>query len=215
MKNFESFLRQATEVKSPEICPEIRLNLAADLATLWADQERWLGRLGLPAPYWGIAWPGGQAIARHVLDNPESFRGAAILDLGAGSGLCAIAAAKAGARRVHAADIDPFSALAIEANAGLNDVRVAIVEEDLIDRPSRWDVVLAADLWYEKFLAGRITPWLRRLAQDGTRVLVGDTGRAFLPRAGLTEVGRYAIPTSQSLEPGAAGAAAVWQLAAA
>jgi predicted nicotinamide N-methyase len=211
LKDFSSFLREATRITAPDLCPEIRLHLG-ELSRLWAEQEQWTGRLGLPPPFWGVAWPGGQAIARYILDNPALVRGLSVLDVGSGSGLCAIAAAKAGARAVEAADTDTFSRQAILANASLNRVSVVALQDDLIGALSRWDVVLAGDVWYEKFLAERMTSWLRQLEIEGARVLLGDRGRAFFPRGGLTELGRYAIRASQSLERETITMTGVWKI---
>lgn len=210
-RDFGSFLCAATSVASPPLCPEIALHLARDLDALWAEQERRVGRPGLAAPFWGVAWPGGQALARYLLDHPDAVAGRSVLDLGSGSGLVAIAAAKAGARAVEAADTDAFARAAIAANASLNQVALATLGEDLIGAPSRWDVVLAADLWYERFLAGRATAWLRELAAGGTRVLLGDRGRAFFPRQGLQELQRYRVP-SPSFERDAVTVTTVWRV---
>lgn len=140
------------------------------------------------------------------------MRGLSVLDIGSGSGLCAIAAAKAGARGVEAADTDAFSSQAILANASLNRVHVTPLHDDLIGALSRWDVVLAGDVWYEKFLAGRMTAWLRGLAMEGANVLLGDRGRAYFPRAGLTELGRYAVRASPSLERETITMTGVWKI---
>lgn len=210
-QDFSSFLSAATHVAAPALCPEIALHLA-ELEVLWASQERWLGRTGLPPPFWGVAWPGGQAIARHILANPALVRGRRVLDIGSGSGLAAIAAARAGASAVEAADADAFARQAILANASLNRVRLLVADGELIGAPSRWDVVLAGDLWYERFLADRMTSWLRQLAGEGTLVLVGDPGRAYFPRAGLAELGCYAVRSSQCLEQEAVTVARVWRI---
>lgn len=211
--DFHSLLRAATRVGAPPLCPEVALHLAADLDALWAEQERRLGRHGLPPPFWGAAWPGGQALARYLLDAPHTVAGLAVLDIGSGSGLTAVAAAKAGARAVEAADTDAFALEAVRANASLNRVAVSTCGEDLIGTPSRWDVVLAADLWYERFFAGRLSAWLRAIAADGTRVLLGDRGRAFFPRGEPAELQRYQVP-SQSFEREAVTATSVWRLGA-
>lgn len=208
--DFESLLRTATRVTAPALCREVPLHLATDLDELWAEQERRLGRHGLAPPFWGVAWPGGQALARHLLDAPGAVAGRSVLDIGSGSGLVAIAAAKAGAR-VQAADTDAFALEAVRANARLNRVALATLGEDLVGTPSRWDVVLAADLWYERFFAGRLSAWLREIAAEGTRVLLGDRGRAFFPREGLVELQRYQVP-SQSFERRDVTATSVWQL---
>lgn len=209
---FESLLRAATRVAAPALCPEVALHLAGDFDSLWAEQELRLGRHGLAPPFWGVAWPGGQALARYLLDHPHTVAGLAVLDVGSGSGLVAIAAALARARAVEAADTDSFALEAVRINASLNRVAIATTSEDLIGAPPRWDVVLAADLWYERFFAGRLNAWLRALAAEGTLVLLGDRGRAFFPREGLAELQRYQVP-SQSFERGDVTATSVWRLA--
>lgn len=209
--DFESLLRAATCVAAPPLCPEVPLHLATDFDELWAEQERRLGHDGLAPPFWGVAWPGGQALARHLLDAPGAVAGRSVLDIGSGSGLVAIAAAKAGARVVQAADTDAFALEAVRANARLNRVALATLGEDLVGTRSRWDVVLAADLWYERFFAGRLNAWLREIAAEGTRVFLGDRGRAFFPRQGLAELQRYQVP-SQSFERGDVTSTSVWQL---
>ena len=213
MTDFGSFLLAATRVGSPASCPELRLHLAEGLEQAWREMERWLGRTGLPPPYWAVAWPGGQAIARHALDAPERFVGKRVLDLGSGSGLCAIAAAKAGATSVDAADPDPYARAASAANATLNAVRLATIADDVIGSAAQWDIVLAGDLWYERFLAQRATAWLRDLAASGVEVLVGDRGRAFFPHGGLAQLGSYEVDVPESLEPTRRVRAGVWRIA--
>ena len=209
-QDFPEFLRRSTAIGPADLCPELRLHAARDLQALWRAQEDWQGRLGLAAPYWGVPWPGGQALARYILDHPSQLRGRSVLDFGSGSGICAIAAAKAGARRVEAADIDPYSLEAIAANARLNDVHVELVGEDLLGAPSRWDVVLAGDVWYEKFLAIRLASWLRSPALGATSKLLGDLGRAYFPRTGVVELARYPFPAAAPHERGTAGTVGVW-----
>lgn len=211
-KDFTSFLEAAAPVGHPDLCPEIRLHLAPELSPLWAQQEEWLGSTGLPPPYWGIAWPGGQAMARYLLDNRPDVKGLTMLDLGSGSGVAAIAAAIAGARSVEAADIDSFAREAIAANAALNAVQIRILPHDLVGEAPRWDVILAADLWYERFLAGRVTAWLTNAASQGTRVLLGDGGRAFFPRGRLTELARYPVRSMRSLERDPVTSTGVWAM---
>lgn len=208
---FLDFLDEATAIAPLALCPELRVHAACDLPSLWAALEAHLGRLGSAAPYWGIPWPGGQALARFVLDDPQLVRGRTVLDLGCGSGVCAIAAAKAGAALTIAADIDAFAGWATLANAALNAARVEVVTRDVIGEPPAWEVVLAGDLWYDRFLATRVTPWLRSLARDGCVVLLGDVGRAHFPRAGLVEQAVYEVATPEALERSAVIAARVWQ----
>jgi len=190
----------------------IRLELPASLGEAWAEQELRLGRSGLPPPYWAVAWPGGRALARYLLDEPAVVRGKRVLDFGSGSGVCAIAAALAGAGRVEAADIDPHARAAIEAHAALNAVSIVTIADDLIGAASRWEVALAGDLWYERVLAQRATAWLRTIAAEGTLVLLGDSGRAYFPRTGLEQVASYRVECPASLEPAGMATAGVWRM---
>ncbi len=210
--SFGAFVRAHTHVSAPILCPEILLHLSHDLDSIWESQESWLARCGLPPPFWAVAWIGGQALARYTLDNASLFRGLSILDLGSGSGLCAIAAAKAGAEAVEAYDIDPFSRNVVAINARLNDVSIESLLDDVVEIPSRWDVVLAGDLWYERFGAERLTAWLRRIARSGTAVLLGDCRRAHFPRFGVTELKQYDVPSPRSLERTAVTTTSVWRI---
>jgi len=195
-----AFVRAETILAAPPLVPEIRLHLASEVVPLWEATEETLTRRGLPPPYWAFAWPGGQAIARYVLDHPDLMRGARVLDFAAGSGLAAIAAAKVGAASVAAAEIDEFALAAIALNATLNGVTVETVSEDIVGVPSAWDVVLAGDVCYERPMAERVAHWFAALAAAGTEVLMADPGRAYLPQQGLVELARYDIPTSLDLE---------------
>jgi predicted nicotinamide N-methyase len=209
-----AFVRANTAIGSPPLVPEIRLHLASEITPLWQATEASLARDQLPPPYWAFAWAGGQALARHILDHPELVRGRAVLDFGAGSGLVAIAAAKAGATHVTAAEIDRFAAAAIALNAALNGVAVAIESADIIGRePAPWAIVLAGDMCYERPLAERLTQWLRALAARGVTVLLGDPGRAYLPATDLERLARYAVPTSLELEDRLTREGVVWRMA--
>ena len=212
MSDPAAFIRAQTALGAPSIVPEIRLHLASEVTPLWQATEATLSERNVPPPYWAFAWPGGQALARHIIDHPATVRGRRVLDFAAGSGVVAIAAARAGAAGVTAADIDPFAATAIALNAAANGVAVAVETEDLIDRASVWDVVLAGDVCYEQPMAGRTTAWLRRLADAGTTVLMGDPGRTYRPTDGLVERGRYQVPTSLDLECRTLQETVVWQL---
>lgn len=207
------FFASETKISSPALCPEIKLHVAADLDALWRQQEAWLDRSGLPPPYWGVAWPGGLALARYVLDNPDTVRGRRVLDVGSGSGICAIAAALVGGQ-VLAADIDPAACAAIMFNAQLNSVRVSTTSTDPVcdDRP--WDVILAADLWYERFMARRLTGWLQSVADAGVDVFLGDLGRAYFPRQAAIERGCFRIEHAGSREQEVTCDARAWQLPA-
>ena len=196
-----AFIRHWTVIGSPPLVPEIRLHLASELMPLWQTLARGASDPELPPPYWAFAWAGGQALARHVLDHPDAVRGSRVLDLATGSGLCAIAAMLAGATEALGADIDPWATDAVALNAGLNEVHVGFTVQDLLDtEPPDVDVILAGDIGYEWNLATRGATWLRRAAARGTRVLIGDPERHYLPPEGLTAVATYDVPTTLDLE---------------
>jgi predicted nicotinamide N-methyase len=210
---FDLFVRRNTIVTAVPLVPEIRLHLATELSPLWQASEEVLARGAVPLPFWAFAWPGGQALARYLLDHRTLIAGRAVLDFGAGSGLVAIAAMKAGAAQALAADTDPFAAAAIAANAALNDVAVAVATEDLLDSdPPLWPVVTAGDVCYEQPMAGRAILWLRRQAGRGSLVLLADPGRAYVPPTGLVERARYQVPTSREIEDRDLREAIIWQV---
>jgi len=209
------FVRRNTAIAAPPLVPEIRLHLATEITPIWQASEETLARSGLPPPYWAFAWAGGQALARYLIDHPEAVAGRSVLDFGAGSGLVAIAAAIAGAASVAAAEIDPFAAAAIAANAALNEVAVAVTTADVLDvGDAPWEVVTAGDVCYERPMADRVTAWLRVLAARGALVLLGDPGRTYLPGTGLVERARYLVPTSLELEDREIREGVVWQVIA-
>ncbi|MBM3597122.1 MAG: methyltransferase [Alphaproteobacteria bacterium] len=208
------FVLRQTALGHPALVPEIALRLASDALPLWHATEEVLSAEGLPPPYWAFAWPGGQALARHILDHPETVAGKRVLDVGAGSGIAAIAAAKAGAARTTAIEIDPFAIAALRINSGENAVAIEILEVDPIGRSDlAADIVLIGDLCYERPMADRLVPWLKQLAGAGTLVLLGDPGRAYLPKAGLVEVARHLVPTSRELEDREIRETVIWRLA--
>jgi len=208
------FVRAATTPLFPPLVPEIRLHLAGEVLPLWVKTEEALGRQGTPPPYWAFAWPGGQALARYVLDRGIDLRGTAVLDFGSGSGLTAIAAAKAAAASVLAADIDAFAAAAIALNAADNGVTVEITTDDVIGRNSTWDVILIGDMCYERPLAERLTAWLKTCVRAGATVLMGDPGRSYFPQAGVERRALYNVPTSRDLEDRDRRETGVYQLVA-
>jgi predicted nicotinamide N-methyase len=195
-----SFIRSVTAPQLPPLVPEIRLHLATEIVPLWHKTEEELGREGVPPPYWAFAWAGGQALARYVLDHDHQWHGATVLDFGSGSGLVAIAAAKAGAAHVLAADIDDFAAAAIALNAEENGVQVEITTDDVIGRDGAWSVILIGDMCYERPLADRLTAWLKERARAGATVLMGDPGRTYFPKSGVEMLATYQVPTSRELE---------------
>jgi predicted nicotinamide N-methyase len=194
------FILDNTDVVHPPHVPEIALRLATEAHELWLKTEAELEAIGLPPPYWAFAWAGGQALARYVLDHPGEIAGRTVLDFASGSGLVAIAAAKAGARAVTAADIDPFCREAISINAMLNGVTLAITIENCIGTAVTADVLLAGDVFFDQAMAEAIIPWFDTVAAAGTAVLVGDPGRAYLPAARLIKLATYEVPVTRALE---------------
>jgi predicted nicotinamide N-methyase len=209
-----AFVRANTSPIAPPLVPELILYLAHEALPLWEKTEEELGTIGLPPPYWAFAWAGGQALARYVLDHADCVAGKRVLDFAAGSGLVAIAAVKAGAASVIASEIDGVACAAITLNAMENGVSIETTGADLIGRDDAWDVVLAGDVFYEKPLADRLVPWLTALARRGARVIVGDPGRTYFPRSGLTLLEIYQVPVTRALEDAEIKKTSVWQFGA-
>ena len=208
------FVRANTRLAPVPFLPELLLYQAEEPIELWERTEA--AGAEQPPPFWAFAWAGGQALARHVLDEPELVSGRAVLDLATGSGLVAVAAARAGARTVTANDIDPLSLAAAEANAEANGVPVRLVEGDLLGGGyPEADVILAGDVFYSREMTGRVLPFLRRAAGRGALVLVGDPGRAYLPTDGMIRRATYEVPVLEALESVPVRRTSVWQVASA
>jgi predicted nicotinamide N-methyase len=212
----KAFIRANTRLKRVPHVPEISLHVADEAVPIWQKTEEELDAMGLPPPYWAFAWAGGQALARYVLDHPETVARRRVLDLASGSGLVAIAAARAGAAPVIAADIDAFTEAAISLNAEANDVYIEIVVQDLLDRTAsaepRYDVILVGDLFYERDTAARALSFLDRQMAAGARVLIGDPGRTYLPEERLTRLAEYSVPVTRELEDLEIKRTTVWTL---
>lgn len=207
------FIRQNTSLLAPPLVPEVLLHLAHEAVPIWQKTEEELGEIGLPPPFWAFAWAGGQALARYVLDHPALVAGKTVLDLATGSGLVGIAAKKAGAEAVLAADIDLFATAATRLNAQANDVVLDITDDDLLQgRPGNFDVILVGDLFYEKDLAARVQTWLGQARKQGALALIGDPGRSYLPKSALTHVVDYNVPVTRELEDSEIKRTAVWRL---
>jgi predicted nicotinamide N-methyase len=164
------------------------------------------------------------------------MRGRTVLDLASGSGLVAIAAALAGAASVTPSETDALAAAAITLNAGVNRVRLEPTAGDLLDEPGqqgaaradgaradgaradgaragvRADVVLAGDAFYDRAMASLMLPFLERASQAGALVLVGDPGRAYLPRDRLTQIAAYDVPVERVIEDADVKHTTVWSL---
>jgi predicted nicotinamide N-methyase len=201
-----------TRLQAPSAVPEVLLHLAEEPIELWEHTERERGSQ-LPPPFWAFAWAGGQALARYVLDHPDLVRDRAVCDLAAGSGLVAIAAALAGASSVTAVEVDPLAAAAIAINTATNDVAVGVTLGDVLDGDAAGaDVVLAGDVFYSRPMTERVLPFLQRARDGGARVLVGDPGRAYLPRGLFTALATYDVPVTQALESAEIKVTTVWEL---
>ena len=209
------FIRANTKLLPVPLAPEIRLHLAEESLPIWRKTEEELGQMNVPPPYWAFAWAGGQALARYLLDNPAAVAGARVLDLGSGSGLTAIAAMRAGAARVLAADIDALALAAIALNAAANAVAVEATREDLLaGAPGRFDIVLVGDLFYERTLAERALAFIEAASANGAEILVGDPRRSYFPKDRFRAVAEYAVPVTRELEDAEIKRTAVWRLAA-
>ncbi|MFJ5121300.1 MULTISPECIES: class I SAM-dependent methyltransferase [unclassified Kitasatospora] len=214
LESDSGFVRRETGLTAVPFVPEVRLHMADDAIALWETTEAARGEIGLPPPFWAFAWAGGVAVARYVLDHPESVAGKTVLDLAAGSGLVGIAAAMRGATAVRAAEIDAYAVAAIGINAEANGVRIDAAVEDLLDGDGGpAEVVLAGDVFYERAMAARFLPFLERARARGARVIVGDPGRAYLPRDRFTALAAYDVPVVADLEDADLKTTTVWQLA--
>jgi len=191
-----------TTVASAPLVPELPLHLMTPDQELYRGDESAAASAGVALPFWSIAWPGGQALARYLLDQPAMVRGKRVLDFGCGGALAGIAAAKSGAATVIANDVDPLALEAAKLNAELNHVVLELEGGDLIGRAVDAQVLLAADVCYEASLTARMLEWLRTVAATGCVVLIADPGRGFLHREQLEPVAEYAVgfegdPTGQ------------------
>ncbi len=194
------FIRERTSPVPVPLVPEITVYQASELDPLWRATSSELHAWD-DSPFWAFPWAGGQALARHVLDHPASVAGRSVLDFATGSGLVALAAARAGAAPVVAADVDPYCRAAVSLNSELNGVSISFREGspmgDLLDGV---EVVLAGDVFYERRLAGDALAWFRVLAARGVRVLAGDAARAYGPSDGFVEIAAYDVPTTVEIE---------------
>jgi len=210
-----AFIASATRLQAPPRVPELRLHLADEMTRIWELTEAELGAQGVDPPFWAFAWAGGQAVARHLLDTPAEVEGRTVLDLATGSGLVALAALLAGARHATAVDLDPVAAAAARLNGAANGLadRLTVTVGDLTaGAPPSVDVVLAGDVCYDRDMTAAVLPWLRRARAAGTRVLLGDPGRAYLPSQGLRRVAEYDVPTTADLEGREVCPSAVYEL---
>lgn len=193
-----TFVRDHTRLQQPSLVPEVTLHVAADVVALWEAIEEECGVAPTEPPFWAAAWPGGQALARYVLDVPRTVAGRSVLDLGSGSGLVAVAAALAGADGVVASEIDPFGHAAIAVNAEVNGVPpISVVGDVLGEPPPDVDVVLAGDVCYDREMSERVLPWLEAARERGAEVYLGDPGRPYVPVGRLQSVATFDVPDTE------------------
>ncbi len=211
----EGFIRRNTALERPAMVPEFQLWLATEYVPIWQATEAWMEEQNIDPPYWAFCWPGGQAVARYLLDHPGMVRGRRVIDFAAGSGVSSIAAARAGAASVLANDIDLLSLVAARLNANANGLAVDVCDDDWLAGPDGApdaDVVIAGDVCYEREMSARALAWLRSHAARGRIVLLGDPGRNYFKAQGLQELARYEIPTSLQLENRGMRETVVWRV---
>lgn len=203
------FVRDRTAPAPVPLCPELVVQQATEVTALWHATAKELAGWD-DSPYWAFPWAGGQALARLVLDRPELVRGRAVFDFAAGSGLCGLAAARAGAASVVALDHDPVCEAALLVNAGHNGLAIGFRGGDPLGAPlPGCEVLLAGDVFYERELAARSAAWFRSLAGEGALVLAGDAGRAYAPAGGFEVLATYEVPTTTAIEDAPVRAARV------
>ena len=213
MSDAQIFIKTNARRLPPSAVPELHLYLADEVTPLWQATEVWLQQQNCPPPYWAFAWAGGQALARHMLDHPDTVQGKRVFDFAAGGGIGAIAALKAGAATATANEIDDMALAAVCLNAAANDVTVAIEAGDMTGNAlADFDVILAGDVCYEAAMTAKLLPWLRGLAATGKTVWLADPGRAYLPQQGLEKLGQYDIPVLADLESCTVRQTSIYQL---
>ena len=195
----EAFIRAHTPLGRAALVPEQNQYLATEITPIWQATETWLAQENIAPPFWAFAWPGGQVMARHILDAPSLVAGRRVLDFAAGGGIAALAAARAGAAHVEANEIDRLAVAAIRLNAAQNGLAVQATFGDIVGSTCRWDMILAGDVCYEAPMTRHIMPWLRGMA-DQAEIWVADPGRAYLPGQGLETLAEYAVDTTLELE---------------
>ncbi|QQS13687.1 MAG: methyltransferase [Rhodospirillales bacterium] len=211
----ESFIREHTALEAPAMVPELRLWLAAEYLPIWQATEAWLEERNVDPPYWAFCWPGGQAMARYLLDNPDTVAGRTVIDFAAGCGVASLAAMKAGAARATGNDIDPMAVASMRLNAEANGLGIETSADDwLAGAPAtpEAEIVIAGDVCYEREMTARAMVWLRGHAAAGRLVLLGDPGRNYFTADRLVEMARYQIPTSLQLENRGLRETVVWRV---
>jgi predicted nicotinamide N-methyase len=212
LQEAKAFIRANTRVVEVRNLP-IRIYQADELTPIWEATEKDLAAANVAPPFWAFPWAGGQALARYLLDHPETVRGKRVLDLASGSGLVAIAASVAGAAEVAANDIDPMCEAAISLNAELNNAPIRYIAGSLLDgEPPPFDVILAADVFYEQRPAQMFRAFLERAHAAGATIFAGDPGRTYFPRDAFKQAAEYSVETTTEIENHPIQTARVWTL---
>ncbi len=211
-QDWPAFIRANTRLIAPPLVPEILLHLAEESLPIWRKTEEELGEMNVPPPYWAFAWAGGQAVSRYLLDNSAAVAGKRVLDLGTGGGIAAIAATKAGAASVLAADIDRVALAACLLNSQANGVNLTTTADDMMAQlPLQHDVVIVGDLFYERALAEAVLTFIDAARGNGALVLIGDPQRNYFPRGRFDKLAEYKVPVTRELEDSEIKVTAVWQ----
>lgn len=212
LEDAKAFIRANTRVATIHALP-VKLYQADELTPIWEATEKDLAAANVAPPFWAFPWAGGQALARYLLENPETVRGKRVLDLASGSGLVAVAAALAGAAEVAANDIDPMCEAAIALNAELNEVTIRYIAGNLLDGdPPAFDVIVAADVFYEQRPAQMFRAFLEKSHKAGVTIFAGDPGRTYFPREAFRQAAEYAVVTTTEIENHPIQTARVWTL---
>ncbi|MGB4100329.1 MAG: 50S ribosomal protein L11 methyltransferase [Alphaproteobacteria bacterium] len=199
-RDVTDFIKQNTVWTALSLVPEIKMHLAPEITPVWYAHEGWLNATNVEPPYWAFAWAGGQGLTRYILDNPTLFRDKNVIDFGAGGGMAAIAAARAGAKTATAVDIDPMATAASLLNATENGVKIDALCRDITDAPAQADCLVAGDICYTETMSAILLGWLRQQAARGITVYLGDPGRAFFPSEGYEICAEYTVPVAHELE---------------
>lgn len=211
--SLEAFITAQTKLQVLPFLPELQLHLAAQADPVWRAVAELQQEEDPPFPFWAFAWAGGMGLSRYILDHPEMVRGKRVLDFAAGSGLGAIAAMKAGAKKVSAADCDPLAVCATQMNAQANNVDVTCLGAMNLEKPPKgFDVMIVGDVCYEQPMGFRIMRWLRLCAESGLAVLMADPGRAYVPEEGLERLASLIVPTLRELEDKEEREVTIWRV---
>lgn len=206
------FVREHTTLTDVPLVPEVRLLLARDPYAIFQVREAIDATAGTWPPFWAFAWPGGQGLARYILDHPSLVAGKHILDIGSGSGLTSIAAIRAGARSALAADVDPVAEAAARANAALNGVELETTTRDLLGEPPDADLIVLGDIVYDPELYQRVSAFIESARRGRIDIMLGDRTTARRPAGNLELLAEYEAPALPELQEGCYERARVFAL---